>query len=119
MSGASAGVTNVTARLSFRKLQGGVEDEVNEADTTSSATVGNLFRYDAEGGPYISNWDTKPLASSPALWEGSSLLFFDLGDGLQRTVLVSFRNLPSALTGRSKRRHLNSQVAALCCLVKV
>jgi autotransporter-associated beta strand protein len=92
LSGASAGITNATARLSFRKLQGGVQGDVNEADTTSSATVGNLFRYDAEGGQYIFNWDTKPLASSPALGQGTYVLFLDLGDGVERTVQVSLSN---------------------------
>lgn len=92
LSGASAGITNATAHLSFRKLQGAVEGDVHEADSTSAATVGNLFRYDAAGGQYIFNWDTKPLASSPALGQGTYVLFIDLGDGVQRSVLVSLRN---------------------------
>ncbi|MET0646959.1 MAG: HYR domain-containing protein, partial [Pyrinomonadaceae bacterium] len=92
LSGVSAGITNATARLSFRKLQGSVEGEVSEADSTSAATVGNLFRFDAEGGQYIFNWDTKPLASSAALGQGTYVLFVDFGDGVEHGVLVSFRN---------------------------
>jgi autotransporter-associated beta strand protein len=90
LSGASAGITDATARLSFRKLQGAVEGDVNEADSTSNATEGNLFRH--SGGQYIFNWDTKPLASSPALGQGTYVLSVDLGDGVQRSVLVSLRN---------------------------
>jgi hypothetical protein len=92
LSGASAGITNATARLSFRKWQGSVEGNVNEAESTSAATVGDLFRFDVEGGQYIFNWDTKPLASSAALGQGTYVLFIDLGDGVQRGVLVSLRN---------------------------
>ena len=92
LSGASAGVTNATARLSFRKWQGTVEGEVNEADSNSAATVGDLFRFDAESGQYVFNWDTKPLASSAALGQGTYMLFVDLGDGVERGVLVSLRD---------------------------
>ncbi|HEX6623760.1 MAG TPA: HYR domain-containing protein, partial [Pyrinomonadaceae bacterium] len=91
LSGASAGITNATARLSFRKWNGEAEGDVNEADSTSAATVGDLFRYDAASGQYAFNWDTKPLASNPALGQGTYELFVDLGDGVQRAVLVSLR----------------------------
>ncbi len=90
LSGASAGITNATARLSFRKMQGGVAGEAHEAESTSNATVGNLFRY--TGGQYHFNWDTKPLASSPALGQGTYMLSVDLGDGVQRAVLVTLRD---------------------------
>ncbi|HEX7318165.1 MAG TPA: HYR domain-containing protein [Pyrinomonadaceae bacterium] len=92
LSGASAGITNATARLSFRKWQGAVEGDVNEADSTSAATVGDLFRYDAASNQYIFNWDTKPLSSNPALGQGTYVLFIDLGDGVRRSVLISFKN---------------------------
>jgi hypothetical protein len=92
LSGGGAGITNATARLSFRKWDGAVEGDVNEADSTSAATAGDLFRYDASSGQYVFNWDTKPLASNPALGQGTYMLFVDLGDGVQRTVLLSLRN---------------------------
>ena len=91
LSGVSAGITNATARLGFRKWNGAAEGDVNEADSTSAATVGDLFRYDASSGQYIFNWDTKPLASDSALGQGTYVLFVDLGDGVQRGVLVSLR----------------------------
>ena len=70
LSGASASTTNATARLSLRKWNGEAEGDVNEADSTSAATVGDLFRYDASSGQYVFNWDTKPLASNAALGKG-------------------------------------------------
>jgi autotransporter-associated beta strand protein len=91
LTGASAGITNAPARLSFRKMNGTVEGEVNEAESTSAATEGNLFRYDAESGQYIYNWDTKPLASDPALGQGTYLLVVDLGDGVLRGTLVTLK----------------------------
>lgn len=91
LTGASAGITNAPARLTFRKLTGTVEGEVNEAESTSAATEGNLFRYDAQSGQYVFNWDTKPLASDPALGQGTYALIIDIGDGVPRATLVSFR----------------------------
>ena len=52
---------------------------VLEAISTSSATVGNLFRYDATGGQYIFNLNTKTLSA------GTHQLRIDMGDGVQRT----------------------------------
>ena len=91
LTGASAGITNATARLSFRKWNGAVEGDVNEADSTSAATAGDAFRYDASSGQYVFNWDTKPLASDLSLGQGTYVLFINLGDGVQRAVLVSLR----------------------------
>lgn len=92
LAGASAGITNATARLSFRKWNGEAEGDVNEADSTSAATVGDAFRYDASSGQYIFNWDTKPLASNAALGKGTYALFVNLGDGVQHAVLVSLKD---------------------------
>ena len=91
LTGASAGITNATAKLSFRKWNGAVEGDVNEADSTSTATAGDAFRYDASSGQYVFNWDTKPLASDLSLGQGTYVLFINLGDGVQRAVLVSLR----------------------------
>ena len=92
LTGTSAEITNATPRLSFRKIEGSVAGDINEGDSTSNASVGDLFRYEASSGQYIFNWDTKPLASSPALGQGTYALFIDLGDGVERSVLVSLRN---------------------------
>ena len=58
---------------------------MNEAVSTSQATAGNLFRYDASAGQYIFNWNTKGLAV------GTYLLRIDLGDGVTRSVTVGLR----------------------------
>ena len=52
----------------------------------------DLFRYDASSGQYVFNWDTKPLASNPALGQGTYVPFVDLGDGVQSAVLLSLSN---------------------------
>jgi hypothetical protein len=62
-----------------------VAGAVNEADSTSAATTGNLFRYDASSGQYLFKWSTKGL--SP----GTYLLQIDLGDGVSRTVTVGLK----------------------------
>jgi len=55
------------------------------ATSTSAATAGNLFRYDATAGQYIFNWNTKGLSA------GTYQLRIDLGDGVNRVVNVSLR----------------------------
>ena len=56
---------------------------VLEAVSTSNATTGNLFRYDATSGQYVFNLNTKTLSA------GSYQLRLDLGDGVTRTVGIS------------------------------
>src|SRR5262249_26930461 len=60
LTGASAGITNLAAHLSYVQVAGVDEiGDVNEAESTSAATTGNLFRYDPGSGQYIFNWDTR------------------------------------------------------------
>jgi hypothetical protein len=61
LTGAWAGITDLVATLSFRKVSSGVPGDVNEATSTSAATTGSQFRYDASSGQYIFNWSTKGL----------------------------------------------------------
>jgi hypothetical protein len=72
------------ASLSYQWVSGGV-GTVNEADSTSAATVGNQFRYDPTSGQYLYDWDTRGLAA------GTYLLRIDLGDGVLHTVTVGLR----------------------------
>lgn len=83
LTGASAGITDLPARLYLTKLSdtpGAVEIE---ASSTSAATTGNLFRY--TDGQYIFNLGTKGLSV------GRWLLRIDFGDGVLRTVEISLR----------------------------
>ena len=61
LTGASAGITNAVAKLTLTKISSTLTGSDVEAISTSSATTGNLFRYDA--GQYVFNLATKPLSA--------------------------------------------------------
>ena len=86
LAGASAGITDAAATFSFRRTgtnTGAVnEPEVDDAPTTG----GTQFRYDAGGGQYVFNWDTKATPGA-----GTYELTIDLGDGVTRTVELDLR----------------------------
>ena len=88
LSGASAGIDNATANLRITKVNGTVlEGAELEATTTTSASTGSLFRYDATSGQYIYNWGTKSGYTA-----GTYQLRIDLGDGNgSHTVWVSLK----------------------------
>ncbi len=76
LTGASAGIANAVAKLSYTKLPISIPPSpVNEATSTAAATSGNLFRYDAKTKQYVFNWGTKGLTA------GLYQLKIDLGDG--------------------------------------
>ena len=85
LTGASAGISNLSARLYLQRVGAGATGTVLEAISTSNATTGNLFRYDATSGQYIFNLNTKTLSA------GTYQLRIDLGDGVLRTVNISLR----------------------------
>ncbi|WP_210438773.1 HYR domain-containing protein [Nocardioides xinjiangensis] len=85
LTGASAGITTLPARLYLQRLGSAATGTSIEAVSTSNATTGNLFRYDATSGQYVFNLSTKTLSS------GSYQLRIDMGDGVTRTVNVSLR----------------------------
>ena len=85
LTGASASITNLQATLTYARISNGDPGPVNEAASTSAATSGNLFRYDASSGQYIFNWSTKGLTS------GKYRLYIDLGDGVTHTVDVGLK----------------------------
>ncbi len=84
VTGASAGIGNLVARLYLSKINSGVAGTETEAVSTSNADVGNQFRY-AGDGQYHYNLATKPLSA------GTWLLRIDLGDGQDHTVRISLR----------------------------
>jgi hypothetical protein len=86
LTGASAGIANAVAKLSYTKLPISIPPgPVNEATSTAAATSGNLFRYDAKAKQYVFNWGTKGLTA------GLYQLKIDLGDGVSRTVNVTVK----------------------------
>jgi probable HAF family extracellular repeat protein len=85
LTGASAGVSTLTATFSYAKVGSGVLGTELEAATTVAATAGNLFRYDATTHQYMFNWTTKGLTS------GTYRLTINLGDGVPHTVDVGLK----------------------------
>jgi DNA/RNA endonuclease G (NUC1) len=82
---ASAGITSLTARLTLAKVSDGITGTEVEAGSTSEATTGNLFRY-AGDGQYIFNLSTQGLTP------GTYQLRINMGEGVERIVLISLRN---------------------------
>jgi hypothetical protein len=85
LTGASANITNAVARLYVAKVSEGITGSEEEADSTSVATTGNLFRYDAASGQYVFNLGTSGLT------HGTYQLRVDTGDGVPRFATISLR----------------------------
>ena len=85
LTGASAGVKDLAARLYYARVGSAGTGTYDEATSTSAATTGNLFRYDATANQYIFNLGTKTLSS------GTYTLRIDLGDGVVHTVNITLR----------------------------
>jgi len=77
------GVTNAAVRLYVAKIDNNAVGTEEEADCTSDATEGNLFRY--ADGQYIFNLSTAGLTA------GTYQLRVDTGDGILRVVNISLR----------------------------
>ena len=85
LTGASAGITTLAATISYARVSNGIVGTDIEAVSTAAATTGSLFRYDSSAHQYIFNWSTKGLAS------GSYQLSINMGDSVQRTVIISLK----------------------------
>jgi hypothetical protein len=83
LTGASAGITNAVAKVYVAKISNNVVGTEEEAVSTSAASTGNQFHYDATSGQYIFNLSTKSLSV------GTYQIRIDLGDGVNHTVIVS------------------------------
>jgi hypothetical protein len=85
LTGDSAGIDDAVARISLAKISNGIEGTEVEGVSTSGATSGNLFRYDATNDQYIFNLGTKSLTV------GTYRVKINLGDGQTRTLQFSLR----------------------------
>jgi hypothetical protein len=87
LTGASAGIPNVVAKILVAKVSNGIIGNfIEDVISTSAATTGNLFRYDASGNLYIFNWSTKGYTS------GTYVIKVDMLDGVNdRIVYVGLR----------------------------
>jgi len=78
-------VTNAVANILVMKWSDGPIGTEIEADSTSAATTGNLFRYSSDGNQYIFNLNTKPLSA------GTWRITIKLDDGTLQYVLISLK----------------------------
>jgi hypothetical protein len=86
LTGASAGITTLVGSFSYARIGDlGSSATVNEDVLYTSPSAGNTFRYDPTSGQYLLNWSTKGLTS------GLYQLNIDLGDGMQRVIIIGLR----------------------------
>lgn len=78
-------ISTAKAYMKTAKITDQVTGDDIEAVSTSTATEGNLFRYDATSNQYIFNLATKPLSV------GTYLLKAELGDGQTITQQISLK----------------------------
>jgi len=83
LTGASAGITNLAARISVARVSNGVAGSYVETTSNAAPDGGNLFRY--SGGQYIYNLSTKGMAT------GTWSIRVDLGDGVAHAIVVSLK----------------------------
>ena len=85
LTGASAGITDATATLSYAKVSNQIEGDILEAVTNVGGSTGSQFRYDPTAGQYIFNWSTKGLAA------GTYSIKIDLGDSAVHALRISLK----------------------------
>jgi hypothetical protein len=83
LTGASAGITDAVISLNVFQLNNNVVGDPVDVESTSSATSGNLFRF--ESGQYVFNLNTSGMAP------GTYQLQIDMGDGVLRVVNISLK----------------------------
>jgi hypothetical protein len=83
LTGASASITTLAAKIFVAKVSNGIEGTLLEATSTSAADSGNTFRYSS--GQYAFNLSTKSLTT------GTWVVKADLGDGVEHAVHISLR----------------------------
>ena len=82
LTGASAGITNLQARLLVALVQNGVPGTYQAAPGTGATGGGNTFAYSSSGKQYTFSLDTNTLAT------GTWSLKADLGDGVSHIVNI-------------------------------
>ena len=78
-------VSNAVAKIYLTKTSDSITGTEIEANSTSSATTGNLFRYDITENQYIFNLDTKPLTA------GTWQIRIELDDGTSKYVTIGLK----------------------------
>jgi hypothetical protein len=83
LTGASAQITNLAARISVARISNGITGSYVETTSNAAPDGGSLFRYSS--GQYIYNLSTKGMAT------GTWSIRVDLGDGVPHAIVVSLR----------------------------
>lgn len=78
-------VSNAIAKIYLTKINNNIVGTEIEAVSTSSATEGNLFRYDVIENQYIFNLATKPL--STGTWQ----IRIELDDGTSKYAIIGLK----------------------------
>ena len=76
-------ITDAVIRLNIYQVSNNVVGDPVDVESTSSATTGNLFRF--ENGSYVFNLSTSGMAA------GTYQLQIDMGDGVLRAVNISLK----------------------------
>jgi hypothetical protein len=85
LTGASAGATDLVAKLTVGKVSSQVTGSAVEAVSTAASSSGGTYRYDAAGQQYIFNLSTKGMAT------GTWQLQTNLGDRVPHMVNISLK----------------------------
>jgi HYR domain len=85
LTGASASITNLVARLLVAKVSSGIVGTDSELSSNAAPDGGNQFRYDASANQYVFNLSTKSMST------GTWTIRADLGDGVDHSVKVSLK----------------------------
>ena len=85
LTGGSAGITNLVARLVISKVSNSVRGTVDDVSDEDGEDVDMLFKFRKAKGLYAYRWKTRGEA------QGTYRLRADLGDGVAHEVDVSLR----------------------------
>ena len=85
LTGTSAGITDLAAKLSVAPVSNAVAGTEQEAASTAAPDAGTAFRYDGASGQYVFNLSTKALAV------GTYQVRIDVGDGTTNAVTISLK----------------------------
>ena len=85
LTGASAGITNLAAKLIVTKLSGSITGTTSCASSETTDDSGMVFKYNAAAKVYLYRWKTSNQT------QGTYQLRADLGDGVVHQISVSLR----------------------------
>jgi len=85
LTGASAGITNLVARLLVTKVSNTIQGTVEDTSDETSDDTDLIFKYKTGVGIYQYRWKTKDQT------QGTYQLSADLGDGVAHQIKISLK----------------------------